>query len=183
MAFDYYDRITKDMGTAAINAATAAATQLTALCTGSTNAEAMPPVLTIGVTLMPGIDDYPRKTEITYVKDAKAVLAFARVNSITTLSIWAIQRDNSGVPGDRWFKPLPRHRPEHLGVQPDLAGVHELTSTEATRQTWLGNAPFGRTRCEEAHPGEIIGVPAERSDGPSRRTHSAAPQADDVSST
>jgi len=99
MAFDYYDRITKDMGTAAINAATAAATQLTALYTGSTNAEAMPPVLTIGVTLMPGIDDYPKKTEITYVKDAKAVLAFARVNSITTLSIWAIQRDNSGCPG------------------------------------------------------------------------------------
>ena len=45
------------------------------------------------------IDDYPRKTEVTYLADAQQLLDFATVNGINTLSIWAIQRDNGGCPG------------------------------------------------------------------------------------
>jgi hypothetical protein len=52
----------------------------------------------IGITLMPGLDDYPRRTESTSV-DAQSVLDFARTNGLNTFSIWAIQRDNGGCPG------------------------------------------------------------------------------------
>ncbi len=52
-----------------------------------------------GNTILPGIDDYPKKTEVTYLTDAQRLLDFARANGISTLSIWAIQRDNGGCPG------------------------------------------------------------------------------------
>jgi hypothetical protein len=52
-----------------------------------------------GMTLMPGIDDYPGKTEITSLADAAQVLGFARQHGLALLSIWAIQRDNGGCPG------------------------------------------------------------------------------------
>src|SRR5262249_48486005 len=55
MTFDYYDRVTTDMGTAAVNAATGTAAQLQSI---GMNAQ-------IGITLMPGLDDYPKKTENT----------------------------------------------------------------------------------------------------------------------
>jgi Glycosyl hydrolases family 18 len=89
MAFDYYDRITTDMGTAATNAAAGTATQLRNLGLNAT----------IGITLMPGLDDYPRKTEKTTHDHAQQVLDYARANGLSTLSIWAIQRDNGGCPG------------------------------------------------------------------------------------
>jgi hypothetical protein len=53
----------------------------------------------VGLTMLPGIDDYPRKTEITYLPDAQRMLDFARANGLSLLSIWAIQRDNGGCPG------------------------------------------------------------------------------------
>jgi hypothetical protein len=89
MAFDYYDRVTSDMGTAAVDAATETAAQL-----GSIGLNAR-----IGITLMPGLDDYPKKTEKTTVAHARQVLSYAQANGIDTLSIWAIQRDNGGCPG------------------------------------------------------------------------------------
>jgi hypothetical protein len=89
MAFDYYDRVTKDMGTAAVNAANGAAAQLQSI---GLNAK-------IGITLMPGLDDYPKKTESTTVAHAQQVLNYAKANGVDTLSIWAIQRDNGGCPG------------------------------------------------------------------------------------
>jgi hypothetical protein len=52
-----------------------------------------------GVTLLPGIDDYPKKTEVTYLSDARQVLAFARAHWLPLVSIWAIQRDNGRCPG------------------------------------------------------------------------------------
>jgi hypothetical protein len=52
-----------------------------------------------GNTILPGIDDYPKKTEVTYPADAQRLYDFARANGIGTLSIWAIQRDNGGCPG------------------------------------------------------------------------------------
>jgi Glycosyl hydrolases family 18 len=96
MAFDYYDRVTKDMGTAAINAANGTIAQLHALYPAKTPAQlnAM-----VGITLMPGLDDYPKKTENTMVAHARQVYNYARANGLSTLSIWAIQRDNGGCPG------------------------------------------------------------------------------------
>jgi hypothetical protein len=54
----------------------------------------------VGITLMPGLDDYPRRTESTSVVDAQRVYSYAVANGFNTLSIWAIQRDNGGCPGN-----------------------------------------------------------------------------------
>jgi hypothetical protein len=53
------------------------------------------------MTLLPGIDDYPKKTEVTSLADAQTMLNFAQANNMNLLSIWAIQRDNGGCPGTR----------------------------------------------------------------------------------
>jgi hypothetical protein len=96
MTFDYYDRVTTDMGAASISAAKGLFNQLRALYPGKTDVElwAME-----GSTILPGIDDYPRKTEVTHPSYAQKLLAFATANGINTLSIWAIQRDDGGCPG------------------------------------------------------------------------------------
>ena len=52
-----------------------------------------------GITILPGIDDYPGKTEITYLSDTRRILAFAQAHGLGLLSAWAIQRDNGGCPG------------------------------------------------------------------------------------
>jgi hypothetical protein len=98
MTFDYYDRKTTDMGAAAISAAQGLFNQLASLYPGRTAAQlwAME-----GNTILPGIDDYPRRTEVTYLPDAQKLEAFAVANGIGLLSIWAIQRDNGGCPGSR----------------------------------------------------------------------------------
>jgi Glycosyl hydrolases family 18 len=98
MTFDYYDGVTTDMGAAAISAAQGLFNQLKGLYPSKTAAQlwAME-----GNTILPGIDDYPRRTEVTYLTDAQRLLTFAQANGIGTLSIWAIQRDNGGCPGSR----------------------------------------------------------------------------------
>jgi hypothetical protein len=98
MTFDYYDHVTTDMGAAAISAAQGLFNQLHTLYPSKTSAQlwAMQ-----GNTILPGIDDYPKKTEVTSLVDAQRVLSFAQANGIGTLSIWAIQRDNGGCPGSR----------------------------------------------------------------------------------
>lgn len=48
---------------------------------------------------MNGLDDYPRRTEVTDLADAQQLLGFARTAGMSTLSMWAIQRDNGGCPG------------------------------------------------------------------------------------
>ncbi len=100
MVFDYYiaGEGVVNMGQAAINAANNTHAQLTSIFTNLTsaqiwNSEAM--------TMLPGIDDYPKKTEVTYLPDAQTMLNFAQANGMNFLSIWAIQRDNGGCPGRR----------------------------------------------------------------------------------
>lgn len=97
MTFDYYDRVTTDMGAAAISAAQGLFNQLHGLYPAKTAAQlwAME-----GNTIMPGLDDYPRRTEVTYLADAQRLLDFARTNGISLVSMWAIQRDNGGCPGN-----------------------------------------------------------------------------------
>ena len=98
MVFDYY--IAKEgvveMGTAAENAATNTHTQLESIFTGLTSAQLWNME---GMTLLPGIDDLRKKTEVTYEPDATTMLGFAQSNNMNFLSIWAIQRDNGGCPG------------------------------------------------------------------------------------
>jgi Glycosyl hydrolases family 18 len=96
MVFDYYDRVTTDMGGAAISAAQGLFNQLHNLYPAKTTAQLW---AMIGMTLMVGLDDYPRRTESTSLADAQRVLDFARANGISLLSFWAIQRDNGGCPG------------------------------------------------------------------------------------
>ena len=96
MVFDYYDRVTRDMGTAAVNALTGLNGQLRTLL-GISEAEAWTHE---GATIMNGIDDYPKKTEVTTVADAQKLLDLAKQKHLSTLSMWAIQRDNGGCPGN-----------------------------------------------------------------------------------
>jgi hypothetical protein len=100
MVFDYYiaGEGTVNMGQAAVNAATNTHTQLASIFPNLTSAqiwnmEAM--------TMLPGIDDYPKKTEVAYLPDAQTMLNFAQASNMNLLSVWAIQRDNGGCPGTR----------------------------------------------------------------------------------
>src|SRR5215470_15244142 len=100
MVFDYY--IAKEgvveMGTAAENAANNTHTQLQSIYPSLTSAQ----IWTMeGMTMLPGIDDLRKKTEVTYEADATTMLGFAQspASNMNFLSIWAIQRDNGGCPG------------------------------------------------------------------------------------
>jgi hypothetical protein len=52
-----------------------------------------------GATMMNGVDDYPKRTEVTDLGDAQQLLDFARLKGMRSLSIWAIQRDNGNCAG------------------------------------------------------------------------------------
>ena len=98
MVFDYYiaGEGVVNMGQAAINAASNTHAQLAAIFPGLSSAQ----IWTMeGMTLLPGIDDYPKKTEVTQLNDAQAMLSFAQAQNMNFLSIWTIQRDNGGCPG------------------------------------------------------------------------------------
>jgi hypothetical protein len=100
MVFDYYDRATgaaADMGDSAISALNGLHSQLGALY-GASKTSAQLWAMT-GATIMNGLDDYPRRTEVTTIADAQDLLAFAQANGMRAISMWAIQRDNGGCPG------------------------------------------------------------------------------------
>jgi Glycosyl hydrolases family 18 len=96
MTFDYYDGTTTHMGSAAIHALRRVHAQLRELYPDRSSRRlwAME-----GTTIMAGIDDYPKKTEVTRLADASRVVRFARAHGMSLLSIWSIQRDNGGCPG------------------------------------------------------------------------------------
>ena len=99
MVFDYY--LAKEpkplrMGHLAIEAVTNAHRQLRAVFSGWSPSRVWH---VEGMTMLPGIDDYPKKTEVTYLRDAAAMMRFARAHRMNFLSIWAIQRDHGGCPG------------------------------------------------------------------------------------
>jgi hypothetical protein len=98
MVFDYYDRATTpSMGQSAINALMGLHAQLAQLLPGKTSAQLW---AIEGATIMNGLDDYPKKTESTSLADAQQLLNFANANGMSNLSMWAIQRDNGGCPGN-----------------------------------------------------------------------------------
>jgi hypothetical protein len=97
MAFDYYNSNSdSDMGTEALEALQGAHRQLAALYPA---ASARRLWAMEGITLLPGIDDFPRKTEVTYLSEAQDIQYFARAHQLPMISIWAIQRDNGRCPG------------------------------------------------------------------------------------
>jgi hypothetical protein len=99
MAFDYYNAQSKhmtDMGTAAIQALNSSYRQLSRLYPHE-SARRLWGLL--GITLLPGIDDYPKRTEVTFLSEAQDVMYYAQTHPISLMSIWALQRDKGGCPG------------------------------------------------------------------------------------
>jgi hypothetical protein len=95
MTFDYYIGTTEDMQADAESAATGAHDQLATLYPGVPSRALWG---RIGVTQMPGIDDFGA-AETFPVADAPTFLRWAAVHGIGELSMWALQRDNGGCPG------------------------------------------------------------------------------------
>ncbi|MGW4905492.1 chitinase [Streptomyces sp. NPDC004270] len=111
MTFDYYDGATHDMAADTRTAADGLHAQLAALYPHKSSRELWGMV---GVTEMPGIDDYgPEETFTT--QNAVDVERWAAARGIDTLSFWALQRDNgdcvgtgganacSGIAQDPWY--------------------------------------------------------------------------------
>lgn len=96
MVFNYYETTPLKMAAAAIKSADSVHRQLRALYPRLTSAQIW---RKLAFTMMPGIDDYPGKTEVTHLPDARAMMNFARARQMNYLSIWALERDNGGCPG------------------------------------------------------------------------------------
>ncbi|MFF7355775.1 carbohydrate binding domain-containing protein [Streptomyces filipinensis] len=95
MTFDYYDGATHHMATDTETAASGLHDQLAELYPNLSDTQLWGMV---GVTEMPGVDDYgPAETFTT--ADATPVYDWAVAKGINTLSFWALQRDNGGCPG------------------------------------------------------------------------------------
>ncbi|MFD5754020.1 chitinase [Streptomyces sp. NPDC127044] len=95
MTFDYWDGATHDMAADTRTAASGLHDQLAALYPKKNPAKLWH---MIGVTEMPGIDDYGPEETFT-PQDAVKVENWAVAKGIDTLSFWALQRDNGGCVG------------------------------------------------------------------------------------
>jgi Glycosyl hydrolases family 18 len=99
MVFDYYlphEPKPLPMGKLAIEAVRHAHRQLMAVFTHLSSAQVWQ---LEGMTMLPGIDGHPKKTEVTYLHDAAQMMQFAKMHKMNFLSIWALQRDNGRCPG------------------------------------------------------------------------------------
>ena len=97
LTFDYYIGTEQDMVADTESAAAGLFGQLQALYP---DASARQLWHMIGVTEMPGIDDFgPDETFST--ADAVTILQWAQQQGIGFLSFWALQRDNGGCPGTK----------------------------------------------------------------------------------
>jgi hypothetical protein len=97
LTFDYWFGTTEDMLTDAENAATAVEGQLTTLYP---DLPARALWRMIGITQMPGIDDFGT-AETFPTQQAPALLQWAAGHGLGELSMWALQRDNGGCPGTK----------------------------------------------------------------------------------
>ena len=95
MTFDYYIGTQQEMATDTETAAQGLYGQLQSLYPSDSSAQLWS---MIGVTEMPGIDDYGAAETFTEA-DASTVLNWAEQQGISTLSFWALERDNGGCPG------------------------------------------------------------------------------------
>jgi hypothetical protein len=97
LTFDYYIGTEQNMVTDTETAAAGTYTELRSLFPSDAPAQIWH---MIGVTEMPGIDDFGPDETFSQA-DAIAVLNWARSTGIGTLSFWAVQRDNGGCPGTK----------------------------------------------------------------------------------
>jgi Glycosyl hydrolases family 18 len=95
--FDYYIGTQQNMLTDTISAATALEGQLQTLYPADSSRQLWHMV---GITEMPGIDDFGPDETFTQA-DAVATAAWARIKGVGMLSMWALQRDNGGCPGTK----------------------------------------------------------------------------------
>ena len=95
MTFDYYIGTTQEMATDTEKAAAGLFSQLQGLYPGKSTTQLWS---MIGVTEMPGIDDFGSPETFT-TGDATTVYNWATSKGIGELSFWAVQRDNGGCPG------------------------------------------------------------------------------------
>ncbi|HEY1626574.1 MAG TPA: hypothetical protein VGG16_22540 [Streptosporangiaceae bacterium] len=95
--FDYYIGTQQNMLTDTVQAATALVGQLKTLYPNDSASQLWH---LVGITEMPGIDDFGPDETFTEA-DAVAVAAWARVKGVGMLSFWALQRDNGGCPGTK----------------------------------------------------------------------------------
>jgi hypothetical protein len=97
LTFDYFFGTQQDMVADTETAAAGLFTQLQSLYPAATNRQLRH---MIGITEMPGIDDFgPAETFST--ADAVTILHWARQQGIGMISFWALQRDNGGCPGTK----------------------------------------------------------------------------------
>jgi hypothetical protein len=97
LTFDYYIGTEQNMLTDTESAASALVGQLQTLYPGESSRQLWQMV---GVTEMPGIDDFGPDETFTKAQ-ALAILLWADRMGIGTLSFWALQRDNGGCPGTK----------------------------------------------------------------------------------
>jgi hypothetical protein len=97
LTFDYFIGTPQNMLTDTQTAASALVGQLQTLYPGEPTRELWHMV---GVTEMPGIDDFGPDETFTKAQ-AIALLVWAYRMGIGTLSFWALQRDNGGCPGTK----------------------------------------------------------------------------------
>ncbi len=97
LTFDYYIGTEQNMVTDTETAAAGTHSELQSLYPSDTPAQIWH---MIGVTEMPGIDDFGPDETFT-MADAIEVLRWAQSEGIGTLSFWALQRDNGGCPGTK----------------------------------------------------------------------------------
>jgi len=95
MTFDYYDNASHEMATDTENAAQGLFNQLGSLYPSKSSAQKW---AMVGVTEMPGIDDFGAPETFT-TADAATVYNWAVGKGINELSFWALQRDNGNCPG------------------------------------------------------------------------------------
>jgi hypothetical protein len=95
MTFDYFDGASHEMANDTETAASGLVSQMQTLFPGKTSAQLW---AMVGVTEMPGVDDFgPAETFTT--ADATTIENWAVTKGISSLSFWALERDNGGCPG------------------------------------------------------------------------------------
>jgi hypothetical protein len=97
MTFDYFDGVTHEMATDTETSAAGLIGQLHTLFPNRSTARLWSMV---GVTEMPGIDDFG-PTETFTLADATTIQHWAVAHHVSSLSFWAIQRDNGTCPGSK----------------------------------------------------------------------------------
>jgi hypothetical protein len=97
LTFDYFIGTEQNMLTDTESAASALVGQLQSLYPGEPSRQLWHMV---GVTEMPGIDDFGPDETFTKTQ-AVAIVLWADRMGIGTLSFWALQRDNGGCPGTK----------------------------------------------------------------------------------